>query len=996
MPFLAEKINTEKMSESEIITETGSSVNNINKRFIEEQFPINRLSKESYKERKAVGGQTLTGIGKWWGRKPLILVRATLLGLLMPASGDKIKDASIFLKALMMDDEATWLRLKQNLSANWVRENSNQKKKDDWFDLDGKYPKWKNSIEDKERIKITKETYLSLPYEQRLEICNRPEEMDKLNQETLTEVNEHLGTSATSYAELLEQLGQKQFGYTPRVGDAFSGGGSIPFEAARLGMDVFASDLNPVAGLLTYTSLNLIGGSDEQGNKLKAIQEEIFNKVDLEIKHLGIEHNGKGWRAEYFLYCNETVCPDCKWTIPLLPNCIIADGIKAICKLVPLEKEKTYRITVHENVTDNEFLNAKKGTIGAGKIICPHCNCKTPVNVLRNDIKTSEGTRYGLRQWQNEDLIPHNTDVFIERLYCIRWLEVRIVKDKKGREKEERTIHFTEPNENDLRRDHQVFDFLKENFKEWQLKGYIPSLAIDKDGVKTQEPIRNRGYNFWHQLFCPRQLLLIGLFSKAIDEVHDRECKIFLLNLLGRITDWNSRMSIWLSSQTNYGNGKNSFYNQALNTIFNFSCRGFSPLGTLKIRFKPREIKSKKIVTITDCRDISDTCDFWITDPPYSDAVNYHELGDFFLAWYEKHLPRLFPDWYTTSQKDKAVKGSDEPFITSMIECYGNLTLHMSDNGLQVVMFTHTNPEVWADLAMILWASGLQVTASWNIATETAAGGVKEGNYVQSTALLICRKRTNDEKRFMDELTRPIKNEVEKQLKAMRDVDILTEKNFNDVDYFNAASAASLKVITGYQIAELNAFDVLKKRATGASNPLESLIQIGRKVAANFLRPQAIDEKLWDELKEYEKFYLKGLDIECQGDNRIGTFQDLAKGLGVANYSRMFATIKANSARMRTPEEFGAENLNDGELGSTLLRKILFAVYKSIEKQNVQEGLYFFQTEFGFDYQSNKSFRDKIMQLLDYFSTLHNQLSHWQQCSETSNLLITAMKNESL
>ena len=46
--------------------------------FIETQFPIARLSAESYKERKANNGQTLTRLGKWWGRKPLILVRAAV------------------------------------------------------------------------------------------------------------------------------------------------------------------------------------------------------------------------------------------------------------------------------------------------------------------------------------------------------------------------------------------------------------------------------------------------------------------------------------------------------------------------------------------------------------------------------------------------------------------------------------------------------------------------------------------------------------------------------------------------------------------------------------------------------------------------------------------------------------------------------------------------------------------------------------------------------
>ena len=60
--------------------------------FIETQFPIARLSAESYKERKAKNGQTLTRLGKWWGRKPLILVRASILGMLMPASDNPKKD----------------------------------------------------------------------------------------------------------------------------------------------------------------------------------------------------------------------------------------------------------------------------------------------------------------------------------------------------------------------------------------------------------------------------------------------------------------------------------------------------------------------------------------------------------------------------------------------------------------------------------------------------------------------------------------------------------------------------------------------------------------------------------------------------------------------------------------------------------------------------------------------------------------------------------------
>src|SRR6476469_7041243 len=73
--------------------------------FIEVQLPISRLSKECYKERKANAGQTLTALGSYWkGRKPLILVRAVILGLLLPVTSDTNRDRATFLKLMLMDD----------------------------------------------------------------------------------------------------------------------------------------------------------------------------------------------------------------------------------------------------------------------------------------------------------------------------------------------------------------------------------------------------------------------------------------------------------------------------------------------------------------------------------------------------------------------------------------------------------------------------------------------------------------------------------------------------------------------------------------------------------------------------------------------------------------------------------------------------------------------------------------------------------------------------
>ena len=83
--------------------------------FIETQFPVSRLSKESYFERKSHVSQTLTSLGKWWGRKPLVMVRAVILGLLMPASNKPQKDRDVFLALLTMDQDGLWRRRRGNI-----------------------------------------------------------------------------------------------------------------------------------------------------------------------------------------------------------------------------------------------------------------------------------------------------------------------------------------------------------------------------------------------------------------------------------------------------------------------------------------------------------------------------------------------------------------------------------------------------------------------------------------------------------------------------------------------------------------------------------------------------------------------------------------------------------------------------------------------------------------------------------------------------------------
>jgi LAS superfamily LD-carboxypeptidase LdcB len=169
-----------------------------------------------------------------------------------------------------------------------------------------------------------------LSYDDRLEYCLRPEETKLEDENTWLEINNHLGTSASNIQDLMRQLGIKRFGYVPTVGDCFAGGGSIPFEAARIGLKSYASDLNPLAGLLTWSGLNILSLPEDEIKKLKDFQEKVFDEVCKQVEEWGIEKNEKGWMAKYYLYCNETACPHCKTMVPMAPTWWISKKSKTI------------------------------------------------------------------------------------------------------------------------------------------------------------------------------------------------------------------------------------------------------------------------------------------------------------------------------------------------------------------------------------------------------------------------------------------------------------------------------------------------------------------------------------------------------------------------------------------------------------------------------------------------------------------------------------------
>lgn len=945
--------------------------------FIETQFPVAKLSAEAYKERKAVAGQTLTRLGKWWGRKPLVLVRAIILGLLLPATDDPHQDMDIFLKLMTMDEEGLLQRKDKAIPQATLIEAlkrqppSVQKR---YLQGDGL-----RQLAKAEREILQRLVFEQLPYSEKLAFCHRPEQIAGPSPEAWVEINAHLGTHAASLPELVQELGERRFGQRPRVGDAFCGGGSVPFEAARLGCDAYGSDLNPVAALLTWAALNIVGGGEEVARQVQTAQEEVFRAVDAQITAWGIEHNEEGWRADAYLYCTEAVCPECGWHVPLAPAWVIAEKTNVVAELVPDAANRRFEIEIHEGVSAARMKQAKEnGTIKDSRLHCPQCDISTPMDVVRRN----------LRLWENDDLVPRPEDVFQERLYCIRWVEM--YDDKQGRERTRR--HYRAPTPEDLACEARVLELLQERFHVWQMQGYIPSRTIES-GYNTDQPIRERGWTHWHHLFTPRQLLMHGLLASQIENL---DFSAVGLLLLGRVTNANTRLARWKVGQGGgIGGVVEVFSNQALNTLSNYAGRGLLGQQSLAIELSgnPKFTDVQKSVFTANAANAAIISDYWLTDPPYADAVNYHELGEFFLAWYEKHLPRLFPDWYTDSKRALAIRGNEPVgFRQGMVAAYRNLTEHMPDDGMQVVMFTHQDAAVWADLTMILWAAGLRVTAAWTIATETDSA-LKQGNYVQGTVLLVCRKRVANEALFLDELVPRVEQEVRRQLDAMVQLDDASDPNFGDADYQLAAYAAALRVLTAQPIEDIDpAREVNRLRTPGEENPIERLIRSAVKIACDHLTPRGLDTHFWKTLSPMERFYLKGLEVESHGEYRNGVYQELARGFGALAYTDLLADTTANQTRLKTPKEFGRRQLGGEGFGGTLLRHILFAVYQAEGAEEPRRGLNYLKTELP-DYWAT---REKLLHLLRYLAALRrvSGMEHWHAPAESAEILAALVRGD--
>ena len=943
---------------------------------IESVFPGQKVSFESQRERKAGAGQTLTALGSYWkGRKPLILVRAIVLGSLLPPTEDAEKDLEIYEQLMAFDKGGLARRALANnafkpkeiaqtltLDNPWAyfaytlkSAELSAEEVDGWqapFDSDerGITLRWQRDTGDEDKLSLYLQMLETLPtYEARAAICKRPEELDQtaLYASIWKAVNshyQHLGINAQSHQELVEQLGILRFGHRPKVGDTFSGGGSIPFEAARLGCDVYASDLNPIACMLTWGALNIIGASPEKRAEIEQAQREVAAAVDEEITALGIEHDSEGNRAKAYLYCLETRCPETGWLVPLSPSWVISKTSRVVAKLIPNLEKQCFDIEIVSGASKEEMQQAEKGSLQNSCLTYSlnGKNYSSAIKTLRGDYKDTTGNNLNrLRRLEKHEFKPRPDDIFQERLYCIQWITTESLNKKQN------VTFFAAITNEDLARERQVEEIVAKNFTQWQQKGLVPDMAIDP-GEATNTLIRTRGWVYWHHLFSPRHLLGMSII---LSKNKDLNKPITSLDIAIKL-DNTSKLTRLDASGGNIGRAPkmtNVFSNQVLNTLTCWAERSISNLPVFSGSHAsqtifPRGKREPEKVRNQESNKISETCNLWITDPPYADAVHYHEITEYFIAWLRKNPPFPLNEWLWDSRRALAIKGSGDDFRRGMIDAYTAMTQHMPDNGMQCVMFTHQDTNVWSDMVGIFWAAGLQVVAAWYIATETTSE-LKKGGYVQGTVTLMLRKRpAGDNPGFKQKILPAVRREVEAQISQMLHLNAdvknkLGEPVFNDSDLQMAGYAAALKVLTAY--THIGAEDAttfaLRPRQKGQVTVVDEIVQQASEAANSLLIPEGLHPDTWSATKGIQRFYLRMLDIETTGASKLDNYQNFAKAFHVEDYTKLMASMAPNKARLKSIAEFSSRDLSDStEIGPTYLGKLIIALQQLLQDKEPQ------------------------------------------------------------
>ncbi|MDE3043882.1 MAG: DUF1156 domain-containing protein [Acidobacteriota bacterium] len=579
----------------------------------------------------------------------------------------------------------------------------------------------------------------------------------------------------------------------PAFHDPFAGGGAIPLEAQRLGLESYASDLNPVAVLINKAMIEIpprfagrppvnpearqrtttgayrgAQGLAEDvryyGTLLRSLAYEklaayyppirvtpemVENRPDLR------PYQGQDLTVIAYLWARTVKSPDPAYhdvDVPLVASFALSTkaGKEVWVEPVIDEDRAGYHFEVRLGPVPEV---AKRGTIerSAGGT-CILSSAPMPFTYLRSEGRAG---RMG------------------DRLMAI------VCEGARGRVYLSPTVE-------------------QERLARSAVPSWKPEMELPHNTRDFKTPLY--GLTTYGDLFTPRQLLALTAFSDLLDEVREVVRKdaiaaglpddhsgladggsgsrayaeavtTYLGFVIDKCTDYLSSICTWISGGETM---RNVFGRQAIPMVWDFaeanpfsdssgnwnSMLGWvervlqllpaSPLGHAnQIDAQHQEWTSGKIVS---------------TDPPYYDNIGYADLADFFYVWLRRNLGSTFPDLFTTLATPKAEElvatpyrhgskeGAEKFFLAGMTEAMEQLatqahhdlplTIYYAFKQSETTSAEGTTSTGWETFLEAVVNAGLEVSGTWPMRTERTTRMVGLGtNALASSIVLVCRQR---------------------------------------------------------------------------------------------------------------------------------------------------------------------------------------------------------------------------------------------------------------
>jgi len=556
-------------------------------------------------------------------------------------------------------------------------------------------------------------------------------------------------------------------GDLPAIFDPFCGGGSIPLEAQRLGLEAHASDLNPVAVLITKALIEIppqfagrppvhpnTGGAKELGSWTGA------TGLAEDVRHYGRWMSSEAERCIGNLYPTVTVpaahgggraiviawlwartidCPNpaCGARLPLVNSLAVSrrHGHEKWLEPVPDRKRRVVDFKVRSGPGC-----PREGSVTRTGALCLACGTSIPLATVRAEAKAGH---------MGAQLLCTVAEGNRQRLYI------------EADEEQLRVAKVERPDD-------------------------VPETELPKAALGFR--VQGYGITRHWQLFTNRQLVTLTTFCGLVDEARKQviadggdeayaDAVVTYLGLgIGRLANRCSSQCFWnpLGDKVEQVFARNALpmvwcYAEA--NPFSDSSGNFNgQIGYLVEALARTPARGRAAVQQLDAAARLDRPEIVVaSDPPYYDNVPYADLSDFFYVWLRRCLGSIHPDLFSTILTPKDQELIAEParhggnwraaaafFEAGLRRAFENM-LAVHDQAFPLTIFYAFKQSEdagdgvgrvstgWETMLQGLLDAGAVITGTWPVRTEKGGGLRDLGRAaLASSIILVCRKRRVD------------------------------------------------------------------------------------------------------------------------------------------------------------------------------------------------------------------------------------------------------------